>query len=76
MPSGNDTKVINIDDSHSTVTIGRSSDNDVVIDDPKVSRHHARIVNNGSGTIIEDIGSLNGISINGTKVSRSPLKGN
>ena len=58
MPSGSDTKIINIDDGHSTVTIGRASDNDVVIDDSKVSRHHARIVNNGSGTIIEDISKV------------------
>ena len=40
--------------------IGRNDDNDVVIADGKVSRHHARIVADGGGFAIEDLQSSNG----------------
>jgi pSer/pThr/pTyr-binding forkhead associated (FHA) protein len=48
-----------------TVRIGRFDDNDIVIDDARVSGHHARlIIVNGYRTSIEDIGSSNGTSLN------------
>lgn len=46
------------------VRIGRAYDNDVVIDDPYVAPHHARILRDPTdGLIIEDLGSLNGLFI-------------
>tara|TARA_Y100001960_G_C14778421_1_gene884834 strand:- start:3586 stop:5187 length:1602 start_codon:yes stop_codon:yes gene_type:complete len=57
------------DNGSSIKTIGRSTDNDLVIDkDPKVSRHHARLIKNENGYVLEDTGSLNGITINGIKI--------
>lgn len=47
------------------VSIGRLADNDIVLDDVRVSGHHARlIVVAGSQTSIEDIGSSNGTFLN------------
>jgi pSer/pThr/pTyr-binding forkhead associated (FHA) protein len=47
------------------VRIGRLADNDIVLDDPRVSGHHARlIVVNGFQISIEDIGSSNGTFLN------------
>ena len=45
--------------------IGRLADNDIVLDDPRVSGHHSRlIVVAGFQTLIEDIGSSNGTYLN------------
>jgi pSer/pThr/pTyr-binding forkhead associated (FHA) protein len=47
------------------VRIGRLADNDIVLDDSRVSGHHARlIVVAGSQPLIEDIGSSNGTFLN------------
>jgi ABC-type multidrug transport system ATPase subunit len=48
--------------------IGRDPDNDVVIDAPMVSRRHARLVVDGVGARIEDLGSSNGTYVNGVRV--------
>jgi pSer/pThr/pTyr-binding forkhead associated (FHA) protein len=45
--------------------IGRDTDNDIVLDDPRVSLHHARLMTIvGLGTLIEDVGSSNGTFLN------------
>ena len=54
-------------------TIGRSFDSDVTIDNAGVSAHHARITRSGDDFVIEDIGSRNGIYVNGKRVSRQSL---
>ncbi len=47
------------------IRIGRDPDNDVVLSDPRVSGHHARLlVVPGSKTLIEDLGSSNGTFLN------------
>ncbi len=46
------------------IRIGRSTDNDIVIDDPRVSSHHARIIISRTQTLIEDLGSSNGTFVN------------
>jgi putative peptide zinc metalloprotease protein len=46
-----------------TTTVGREPDNDVVVDDPSVSRHHARITRTAGGFHIEDLGSSNGTAV-------------
>jgi pSer/pThr/pTyr-binding forkhead associated (FHA) protein len=48
------------------VTIGRSTDRDVVVDDNRVSRHHAIVAPHGSGWIVTDGRSSNGTRLNGT----------
>jgi pSer/pThr/pTyr-binding forkhead associated (FHA) protein len=45
---------------HASTTIGRLGDNDIVLDSPKVSRHHAVIVDTGSSYVINDLRSSNG----------------
>jgi pSer/pThr/pTyr-binding forkhead associated (FHA) protein len=44
--------------------IGRGADNDIVLDDPRVSGHHARLIISGTRTLIEDLGSSNGTFLN------------
>jgi pSer/pThr/pTyr-binding forkhead associated (FHA) protein len=55
-------------------TIGRSKDNDIQIDNPGVSAHHARIVQEGQFYFIEDTNSTNGTNVNGEPVSRKQLE--
>ena len=52
-----------------TVSIGRDPGNPVVIDDPQVSRQHARITPQGGLMILEDLGSTNGTTVNGLRIS-------
>jgi pSer/pThr/pTyr-binding forkhead associated (FHA) protein len=44
--------------------IGRTADNEIVLDDPRVSSHHARLLISGDRTLIEDTGSSNGTFVN------------
>lgn len=44
-------------------TIGRGTDNDLVLDDPSVSRHHAKVVRGPGGFTIEDLDSFNGTTV-------------
>jgi len=49
-------------------TIGRSRDCDITLRDSNVSRHHAEIVSTGSGWAVRDLGSTNGLKVNGRRV--------
>jgi SARP family transcriptional regulator, regulator of embCAB operon len=54
--------------------IGRLSDNDVVLDTPKVSRHHAVIVDTGTSWVINDLRSSNGVQVQRERIrSATPL---
>lgn len=55
--------------------IGRMPGCDVQLDDPSVSRRHARISEATNGWLIEDLGSTNGIMVNGATVDREYLAG-
>lgn len=55
-------------------TIGSSDDNDIVIDDRTVSRHHAILYFNGENFGIRDLKSTNGIVINGFKMDDMKLR--
>ncbi len=49
-------------------TIGREADCHVTLDDPLVSRRHARIIKGTDRVVIEDMKSRNGVFVNGTAV--------
>jgi chromosome segregation ATPase len=55
-------------------TIGRTPDNDLMIDAKFISRHHAVILAGPTHTIIEDLKSTNGVLVNGRRVMRQTLK--
>jgi hypothetical protein len=50
------------------VTMGRSRQCDVVLDDPNVSRQHAEIRPRGGSWVLTDLGSTNGSSLNGRRI--------
>ena len=58
----------------SEVSIGRSPDNGIVIDNPAVSHYHARVFNEEGRLMLQDFGSLNGTFVNGQRVNRAALK--
>jgi pSer/pThr/pTyr-binding forkhead associated (FHA) protein len=60
--------------THETVTIGRKADNTLVIEDPAVSGHHARIVKVQAVFFLEDLMSTNGTAINGRPITRHQLR--
>lgn len=51
------------------IVIGRDADCSVVLQDSRVSRHHAQIVNDGSQITICDLNSTNGTFVNGQRIS-------
>ncbi|MCG5431733.1 ATP-binding cassette domain-containing protein [Mycobacterium sp. MYCO198283] len=57
-----------------SITIGRATDNDIVVADVLASRHHATLVPGGSGLEIVDNRSINGTFVNGERVDRAPLR--
>ncbi len=50
------------------LTIGRDITNDIVINDPEISRHHARLLAQAGGFVIEDTGSTNGTFVDGQRL--------
>ncbi len=53
--------------------IGRATDNDIVLQNPEVSKHHAHIEIDGSDYVLVDDGSANGVFVNKKKISRHTL---
>ncbi len=58
----------------SDVSIGRASDNDIIINDFGVSRHHARITLSKAENYIVDLNSRNGTRVNNVLVTRGSLQ--
>ena len=56
------------------LSIGRRSDNDLVLDLPRVSRRHARIERSGDAFYIQDLGSTNGTIVSGERIERERLQ--
>lgn len=56
------------------VTIGRQPDNTIQINEPKASRHHARVMVQGAEFLVEDMKSSNGTELNGQRITRQTLK--
>jgi hypothetical protein len=57
-----------------TVVIGRSKDCDIRLADPNVSRRHAELRREGQAYWILDLGSTNGLTVNGRRQHRAQLK--
>jgi pSer/pThr/pTyr-binding forkhead associated (FHA) protein len=51
--------------------IGRLEDNDVVLDDAEVSRHHAVVSDTGTSFVITDLRSANGVYVQGRRIRGS-----
>jgi TolB protein len=58
-------QVIQEVDLRAELRVGRAEDNDLDLADPKVSRHHARIYQEGPAYMVTDLGSANGTRVNG-----------
>jgi hypothetical protein len=55
------------------VLLGRSRECDIVLADANVSRRHAELRREGGSWVIADLGSTNGIKVNGRRVDRAGL---
>lgn len=53
-------------------TVGRAG-NDIVLDNPQVSRHHAVVERAGGGHVLRDLGSTNGTFVNGRRIAERTL---
>jgi hypothetical protein len=59
--------------SGSRVLLGRSRDCDIQLDDPNTSRRHAEVRREGHAWVVADLGSTNGIKVNGSRVAEAEL---
>ncbi|GAA5045186.1 response regulator transcription factor EmbR [Nocardia callitridis] len=53
--------------------IGRMTDNDLIVDDPKASRYHAHIMPSRAGLLIKDLHSANGVFVNDEPIDSGAL---
>lgn len=60
--------------SQKVTTLGRSRDCDIVVPDPNVSRVHAEVRHEGLEYVLVDLGSTNGVEVNGRRVLRHSLR--
>ena len=58
------------------VTVGKASDNNIVIDDPSISGHHCEFQGNAIGFKLSDLGSTNGTFVNDKRVTSHDLVDN
>jgi len=72
--SKNNREISQVPLERTVITIGRKHVNDVHLDDPGVSGSHAKILTVGNDSFLEDLNSTNGTMVNGTKVTKKPLK--
>jgi len=71
MPSGAEEALVLTEPEYS---LGRAGDNDIVVEDTDVSRYHCRFVRRADQYAVEDLGSRNGIFLNGLRTDQSVLK--
>ncbi|HKA16703.1 MAG TPA: HD domain-containing phosphohydrolase [Blastocatellia bacterium] len=60
--------------SDGTIKIGRHEDNDLVLDNPYISRYHVEIVSEGTRHLIRDLGSTSGTFANGERITQRRLR--
>ncbi|MFQ6328324.1 BTAD domain-containing putative transcriptional regulator [Nocardia sp. CWNU-33] len=58
---------------HGGLRIGRMTDNDLVLEDPKASRYHAHIMPSRAGLLIKDLHSANGVFVNDEPIETGAL---
>ena len=68
---GSDRRTLVLD--HFPFTVGRRTDRDLVMADPRVSREHAHFIREADGTYLIDQGSRHGTFVNGERVNRRKL---
>jgi hypothetical protein len=56
-----------------TLRIGRAAENEIVLDDSSVSTFHAEIHREGAHHVLKDLGSTNGVRLNGERVNEAKL---
>jgi type II secretory pathway predicted ATPase ExeA len=56
------------------VIIGRSSDNEIFVQSKFVSRHHAQLVSDENGCVIEDLNSTNGVFLGEKQIKKYRLR--
>jgi len=61
------------DVSGDRTTVGRTKDNEVVLNDPAVSSHHCEFIADTQGLSVRDLRSSNGTYVNGRRVTEGPL---
>jgi pSer/pThr/pTyr-binding forkhead associated (FHA) protein len=57
-----------------SLVIGRTPENDIVLNHKSISRHHAKIIRDGDKYIVVDLESANGVRVNGGEFERVELK--
>ena len=68
----NETVLLPLDND--MVRVERSPANDIMLDDASVSRRHALLTHHGEATFMLDDRHLNGVRVNGERVSEAPLR--
>ena len=71
--SFNDKRIATYELGDGEISIGRTPNNSIVIDNPGVSSAQAKIIKEGDDYYIEDLGSKNGTYLKGERVSRHQL---
>ena len=74
--------VISDDEGHATVvpllrdeiTIGRQEGNTIRLTERNVSRSHARLLKRNGSYVVEDLGSYNGVTVNGERIEEHQLR--
>jgi pSer/pThr/pTyr-binding forkhead associated (FHA) protein len=56
------------------ITIGRGTDNTIVVNDPSISTHHAQLLLEGDTYRLKDLESTNGTRVNGKPVTEAVLR--
>jgi pSer/pThr/pTyr-binding forkhead associated (FHA) protein len=59
--------------THRPFTVGRDPGNDIILRDPKVSRHHAEIAFERGFFVLHDLASANGTYVNSKRIRVAPL---
>ncbi|MDH3830993.1 MAG: FHA domain-containing protein [Gammaproteobacteria bacterium] len=70
----NDVLMDQVEMNKDEMTIGRSADSDIVLDNAGVSSHHAWIQKETGGYVIDDNDSSNGVFVNGNKIDQHRLE--
>ena len=69
------TEIKTIETDKETITIGRSNNNDIHINNLGVSKAHAKITRQNGSYVIEDLNSTNGTLLNNEPITKAGLTG-